>query len=34
MPNWNPTCDLNGDNIINVADLFYMGKNYLEELPP
>jgi hypothetical protein len=34
MPNWNPTCDLNGDNIINVADLFYMGKNYLNELPP
>jgi hypothetical protein len=34
MPNWNPTCDLNGDNIISAMDLFYIGKNYGKELPP
>ena len=26
--NWNPLCDFNGDNIINVVDLFDLSKHY------
>jgi hypothetical protein len=26
--NWNPCCDFTEDNKIEVADIFYLGKNY------
>lgn len=27
-PNWNANCDFHGDNIIEVRDLFHLGRNY------
>lgn len=27
-PNWNANCDFHGNNIIEVRDLFHLGKNY------
>jgi len=27
-PNWNPKADLNRDNLVNVLDLFMLGKNF------
>lgn len=27
-PNWNANCDFHGDNIIEIRDLFHLGKNY------
>jgi len=33
QPNWNPACDLDGDNKIAVLDLFNLGKNYGKAYP-
>lgn len=28
IPNWNPNCDFNKDNKVDISDLFNIGKNY------
>ena len=32
-PNWNPYCDFNGDDKVDVLDFFDLGKNYGESVP-
>jgi hypothetical protein len=31
-PNWNATCDIDNDNLVDIFDLFSLGKNFGETM--